>query len=332
MATQADKSEMCPILSVLVIGYQMAIQLENTLYTLSVNYQQEVNANDYEVIVVENESDNNMPDEVVAKLPPNFHFHRRPNTSVSPVPAIEFGLTQCRGKYLGVIIDGAQMLTPKVLKYVLMACRVSEQPLIAVPGYHLGTSQQHEVTNSSELMRQQTEFLSNNDWQGDGYLLFQWACFSPGNRHGYLHPLMECNAFFCSTRAFLDIGGADYRFQYPGGGAINLHVYRKLGLMKKTRLFLLPGEGTFHQCHGGVTTDKRVDITEKLAKFREQLQEIWGQNFHALRREPMLLGTMNEQSYPFLITSCRKAKNRHRHLSGVGRALWEDDTVEQLNK
>ena len=45
-----------PKLSIIVIGYKMAKQLVNTLYTLSEDYQQNVSAKDYEVIVVENDS------------------------------------------------------------------------------------------------------------------------------------------------------------------------------------------------------------------------------------------------------------------------------------
>lgn len=308
----------------------MANQLTNTLFTLSTEYQLGIGENDYEVIVIENESDDNLSEETVSSLPKNFQFYRRPNDSVSPVSAIEFGLKQCRGRFLGLIIDGAQMITPQVLKYTLMAFKISEDALVALPGYHLGEVMQHEAADRDVLLREQTKFLSRSNWQSNGYRLFEWACFSPGNKHGFLHPLMECNAFFCLKETFLAIDGADHRFQYPGGGAINLHLYRKLGLRRKTRLFVLPGEGTFHQYHAGVTTTASADYEETVARFKAQLQEIWKQDFKGLRREPTLFGTISQQAQPFLLKSCEKAQSRFNRFQILDRPLWEDDAIERL--
>ena len=49
-----------PALSLVVIVYDMPMQAEKTLYSLTADYQQGVEASDYEVIVVENESANNL--------------------------------------------------------------------------------------------------------------------------------------------------------------------------------------------------------------------------------------------------------------------------------
>ena len=42
-----------PKVSVIVVAYRMARQLQNTLYTLSADFQQGVSQQDYEVIVME---------------------------------------------------------------------------------------------------------------------------------------------------------------------------------------------------------------------------------------------------------------------------------------
>ena len=57
-----------PKVSVIVIAYRMASQLQNTLLTLAPGYQRGVSAEDYEVIVLENDSGENLPTEQVEAL------------------------------------------------------------------------------------------------------------------------------------------------------------------------------------------------------------------------------------------------------------------------
>ena len=64
-------------MSIIVIGYDMALQLENTLKSLSATYQQGVLPSDYEVIVVENASENVLDPAVVDSLPSNFFYQLR---------------------------------------------------------------------------------------------------------------------------------------------------------------------------------------------------------------------------------------------------------------
>ena len=68
---------MVPALSVIVIGYSMSEQLQRTLLTLAADYQQQLNADDYEVIVVENSSADNLAAATVAQLPANFRYFLR---------------------------------------------------------------------------------------------------------------------------------------------------------------------------------------------------------------------------------------------------------------
>jgi hypothetical protein len=209
-----------------------------------------------------------------------------------------------------------------------MGFRYAADPVIVVPGYHLGRSMQHEVEDTATLLADQQRFLADVAWRQNGYRLFEWACFSPANRHGFLHPFMESNVFFCRRQTFIDIDGCDRRFQYPGGGAINLHLLRKLGLHADRPLIVLAGEGTFHQYHGGVTTSGQTeDHAGRVAQFRTQLQDIWQQGFRALRREPVLLGQVPEAVHPFLQASCAAAAQRARRLEESNSPLWEDDAM-----
>ncbi len=315
-----------PLLSVIVIGYKMARQLANTLYTLSNAYQRDVSEDDYEVVVVENASTDNFDESILPGLGTNFRFFRREETAATPVPAMNFAFEQCRGEMVGLIIDGARMVTPGIIHHVLMAQRMYADALTAIPGYQLGSKPQNESALEGYCEAVEEKLLDSINWRDDGYQLFGISSISGANPNGYLQPIMECNCLFAPMRSFREIGFADPRFTLRGGGAINLHMFRSLGLLPRSRLVVLPGEGSFHQFHGGVTTSGHAEVDREREQHRAQLQAIWNDNFHALRREPVLLGTVSPQALPYLQLSAKKAQLRFNRLKHLGLPAWEDDT------
>jgi hypothetical protein len=172
------------------------------------------------------------------------------------------------------------------------------------------------------------EKLRELAWQENGYRLFKWACWSSSNQRGYLQPMQECNALFCSAENFKHIGGADERFDQPGGGSINLYLYRRLGMLPDIVLYVLPGEGSFHQFHGGVTTQElSEDDTRRavLKSFDTRLEEVWGGPFKALTREPILLGAVTHWAQPFLENASEMASQRFARLTANKKPFWDDD-------
>ncbi len=319
-----------PKLSIIVIVYNMPRQAMNTLLSLGVPYQKNVTPDDYEVIVVENRSANNLEASAVTALGPQFRYFLRDETGVSPVPAVNFAFAQCRGGQIGLIIDGARMVTPRVIEYALLAAKISEHALVMVPGYHLGERDQkfHLQTGHSEQL--EIEKLTEMQWQENGYRLFKWACWSSSNQRGYLQPMQECSALFCSAYNFRRIGCADERFDQAGGGSINLHIYRSLGMLPETLLYVLPGEGSFHQFHGGITTQEfeNDDARKAMLKtFDTKLESIWGGPFKALTREPMLLGAVTHWAQPFLEKASEMATQRFTRLTTVKKTFWDDDAA-----
>ncbi|HSC76575.1 MAG TPA: glycosyltransferase [Pseudomonadales bacterium] len=317
-----------PGLSIIVIVYNMPRQAMNTLLSLALPYQKNVAVDDYEVIVVENCSDHQLNAADVAALGPQFRYFLRDEKGVSPAPAVNFAFAQCRGNQIGLIIDGARMVTPRVIEYAMLGAKISQQALVMVPGYHLGEKDQkfHLQTGHSEEL--EIEKLTAMAWQDNGYRLFKWACWSSSNQRGYLQPMQECSALFCSAENFRSIGGADERFDQPGGGSINLYLYRKLGMLPEIQLFVLPGEGSFHQFHGGITTQELAedDVRKAVLKsFDTRLEEIWGAPFKALTREPMLLGAVTHWAQPFLEKSSDMASQRFTRLKLNKKPFWDDD-------
>lgn len=303
----------------------MPRQAMNTLYSLSAAHQRDVDGSDYEVIVMENASDRNLDPAAVAGLEGDVRYVRRREPGVSPAPAINDGLSRCRGDVVGLMIDGARMVTPGVVRHVLDAFAVTSRALVAVPGYHLGPLEQHRVESGRYDESVERELLEAVEWRSDGYALFDIACVSGANPRGFFHPFLESNCMFASREAFADIGGADERFDLPGGGSLNLFMYRSLGVRPESRLFVLPGEGSFHQIHGGVTTTRSDDRRERLARQNAQLERLWGDTFHSLRREAVMLGPVPDRAMPFLEWSAARGFERHRRIRTNGGPEWPDE-------
>jgi hypothetical protein len=317
-----------PSLSVIVVVHNMPRQAMNTLASLATPYQKNISAEDYEIIVVENASDNNLEENAVTALGDNFRYFLREEPGVSPVPAVNFAFQQARGEFIGLIIDGARMVTPRVLEYALLGFRISKDAMIMVPGYHLGKKDQKFHLETGHAEEDEIARLEEMDWQENGYRLFQYAAWSSSNQRGYFQPMQECNCLFTSAKNFEAIGKADERFDHPGGGSINLHIYRSLGMLPQTKLFVLPGEGSFHQFHHGVTTQQYEDNDERqdmLKSFDSQLDELWPEGFKALTREPMILGAVTRWAQPFLAKATELAQTRFERLTINGKPFWDDD-------
>jgi hypothetical protein len=297
-----------PVLSVVVIVHDMARQALNTLRSLDPAYQG-VDPSLYEVIAVENRSSRVMDLDAIAALPaarlPGHLTHiLRDEAGVSPAAAINAGLAQARGRTIGIMIDGARMLSPGVIRHVLMALRITDRALVAVPGYQLGPTPRHPEEERDP--EEDLALLDRIGWPAAGYGLFDIASMSINNREGFFRPFMECNCLFAPSDVLADLGGADERFDLPGGGALNLFLYHRLAHHPRTELFVLPGEGSFHQSHGGVTTAPREDRDAFLALVRGQLETLLGQPFTSPNVPATFLGQVPPGLGPFLSFSAER--------------------------
>lgn len=90
----------------------MAREALRTLYTLSPAYQQNVAAQDYEVIAVDNGSTIPLCPDTVAGFGAQLRQIPHETTSVSPVSAINLGVAQSSGAAVAIIVDGARMASP----------------------------------------------------------------------------------------------------------------------------------------------------------------------------------------------------------------------------
>jgi hypothetical protein len=140
---------------------------------------------------------------------------------------------------------------------------------------------------------------------------------------------MECNCLFMSAEVFREIGQADERFDLPGGGALNLCIYRKVAMHPRTRFFMLPGEGSFHQLHGGVTTSEVEKREVILRRQNEQLTQLLGQPFRSPSVEPILLGKVPSSALRYLQHSAERGIQRARRFAECNEELYADERTKE---
>lgn len=289
-------------LSVVVIVYKMKSQALRTLYSLSNEYQLNTHKEEYEVIVIENESDEMLSQDEISSLKGNFYYFSRKETTQSPVNAINFGAEKASGSHIAIMIDGARMLSPMVVYYTLLACRTHSNPVIAIPGYHLGHKPQSISAGEGYSAKDDDNLLKQINWPHHAYSLFDIACFSDSTARGFLVPLNESNFVVVQRSLFFDLGGYCTLFDKNGGGFANLDFYKRVCESTNIQLFLLFSEGTFHQFHSGETTGKhQKSDTEKLINnLSAEYIRIRGAAYSAPSAEPTLLGHYHAHVKKFL--------------------------------
>lgn len=296
-----------PRLSIVVIVYKMADQAERTLYSLSNAYQQGVDAQDYEVIVVENYSDQVLGEERAAHQCAGVRYFLRHETQRTPVHAINFGAEQARADHVAIVIDGARMVTPGVVRHTLQAFTLDPEAAVSVPGYHLGRELQQVAVNSGYNEAIEAALMAGVDWPRDGYCLFDIAVFSGSFLAGFFGANYESNFIATSVRKWRQIGAMNPRYDDFGGGKANLDLYKRLLEAPDTPLYLLYGEGTFHQFHGGVTTGTpKQERDAIMAQVQKQDIEIRGQQRGAPQAQAILLGAPHPAMYRFIRQSLDK--------------------------
>lgn len=289
-------------MSIVVVVYNMAREAPRTLHSLSSEYQLNAAALDYEVIVVDNGSPTPLLNSDVERHGPNFRLLRIEQAAASPVAAINQAVAMARGEVIGVMIDGARIVTPGVLEYAARACALYANPVIATLGWHLGAQLQTVSTLDGYDQAAEDALLRSIGWPIDGYRLFEIAVLGGSSAGGWFDTPGESNCVFVRRETFDSVGGFDERFVSAGGGLANLDFFVRTCDLADTTLVILLGEGSFHQVHGGVTTGGA--LPDEIRRFRDFLPE-----YEGIRGKPFLkpdcraeyLGSMPPQALKFVL-------------------------------
>lgn len=290
------------MLSIVVVVFNMRREAPRTLETLRFDYQG-IDPSLYEVIVVDNGPSCPLGSDLVASIDPQYRYFPYPADSPSPAAAINAAVREAKGQSIGLLIDGARMLSPGILRYSLLALRAYSRPLISTLGCHLGSMPQQQSVAQGYTRDQEDALLDSIDWRSDGYRLFDISCLAGSSKYGILAPLAESNALFMPRQLFEELGGFDEGFRTPGGGLANLDFYQRAQQLDGVQLVTLLGEATFHQVHGGVTTRPG----ETWAPLADEYRSLRGAEFDCyplpwLRTD--FLGQVREPFIPWLERAC----------------------------
>lgn len=305
-----------PRLSIILIVYDMPRQAMNTLYSLSATYQWGVERQDYEILVVENNSAHTLDESQFNSINANIRYFLREESLPSPVNAINFAASEAKGEQLCIMVDGARMVSPGLVFYLMKAHALYVEAVIATPGYHLGEElQQHAVSKGYDETREQ-ELLSSIDWRNNGYALFEISCLSGTSQSGFFLPIGETNTLGLSKAVFNRLGGFDTGFTDTGGGQCNLDFYKRMVELPETTLVLLPGEGSFHQYHGGVTTgrDTGEERERMMQRHFDQYKSLRGAYYEPPMKEAVLLGHIPRAAMKFVHHSAQAARRSRGEL------------------
>lgn len=299
---------MSPQLSVVVISYNIARELPRTLYSLSPAFQRGIAADDYEVLVVDNGSTTPPTEEEYRDLGMNLRILRNPDPRPSPATAINLGLAEARGQWVGVCIDGARLVSPGLLHTALQALRISPHAVVGSRGRYLGYDFQSAGMRRGYTREKEDQLLESVNWRQDGYKLFHISVFDESSISSWFSPIAESNSIFLSRTMWEELGGYDPAFASAGGGMVNLDTWaRALELPDAVPIVLL-GEATFHQLHGGSSTNAVEPIARGVIVAGEYLEvrgkpfrlsdvplRFWGTFVHPPPRHELVGGLFSPQ-------------------------------------
>ncbi|MCB1821424.1 MAG: glycosyltransferase family 2 protein [Candidatus Competibacteraceae bacterium] len=278
-----------PILSVVVVFYDMRREAERTLYSLTPAYQRGVSAWEYEVIAVDNGSRHPLDPTEVRRFGPQFRHQFYPTDSPSPCVALNAMVKSARGRHVMCCIDGARILSPGILRRTLDILSLFAHPFVYTLGMHLGRELQNQALLNGYNQRVEDELLNTVDWRSNGYQLFRVACLAASSRHGPFGPMTESNCFAMLKADYLALGGYDERFQAAGGGYCNPDFFNRIHETAQFQPVRLLGEATFHQFHGGAATNVPPDQHPGPIMAKEY-RAIRDQDFRPVYREPVYWG------------------------------------------
>lgn len=250
-----------------VVAYDMARELPRTLRSLSPAHQVGLDADDYEVIVVDNGSPEPVDPASLADFGGHLRLERIEDAPPSPARAANHGLRLAAGDLIGLVVDGARLASPGLLAGARRAAVLAPRPVVTAPAFHLGSVPHMRAAEVGYDQQVEDELLARSGWEADGYRLFEISTPAGSWGRGLFGPAGESSSLFCPREIWDELGGLDERFALPGGGLVNHDLYRRACGLDGVELIVLLGEGTFHQYHGGAATSRRHTWDEMHAEY-----------------------------------------------------------------
>jgi glycosyltransferase involved in cell wall biosynthesis len=301
-------------LSVILIAYDMAREIPRTLQSISRTYQHGALDLSYEVLLIDNGSPVPLDEKTWLDVDVPVRLIRLHDASSSPAYAINIALEEAVGEIVCLMIDGAHLLTPGVFRMALSSFRAFEDAVVAIRYFYLGIEEQTVSIEKGYNQQAEDKLLEKIHWPTDGYRLYEISTplRSGASRLTWFNRMFEANCLFMKRSLFQALGGADERFDYPGGGFVNLDIFKRAMEAPGVTPIQIIGEGSFHQFHGGITTNSIGNEREaRLEKYRLQYAQIRGHDELMAKVSFTYLGHM-----PTTASNITAVERRRARLAG----------------
>ncbi len=306
-------------LSVVVNFFNMRREAERTLFSLTPAYQ-DVDPAAYEVVVIDNGSIEPLDEHWVTGFGENFRYLYHDTQSKSPCGAMNRAARAAEAHLVMCIIDGARILSPRVLKYSLLLAGLYEHPFIYTLGMHIGSKPQNFLVGEGYDRAKEDALLEATNWKLHGYALFDLSSVALSSKNGFFSRLTETNCFTMRKDDFIDLGGFDESFVSPGGGLANMDIFNRIHEDARFSPVMLLGEATFHQFHEGVATNVCLEKHPWEAMEREY-KSIRGKHFRSSFRYPDYYGGVSAECWPFMKGEEAAPRQPPRIILRVSQAL-----------
>lgn len=283
-----------PLLTIVINFYNNEREAPRSLYTLSAKYQQNIKEEDYRVIAIDNGSKKPISKELVESFGSNFEYVYYEPENPSPCSAVNFGVEKAQTPYVMCIIDGAHMLSPRLLEQTFKAFKVYENPVVLTLPLHLGPHMQFYSLQEGYNQAVEDELLNSIPWKQNGYALYNISNLTNYQRN-FFSALYESNCFAVRKELYFKHDGLNEKFVSSGGGLANLDLFQKLVNDSDAETVTLIGEATFHQFHGGTTTNV-MKKEQPLPMFKEEYKEIYGKYYSGPSYESSYIGQLPRES------------------------------------
>jgi len=305
-----------PDLSILVCAYNMARELPRTLLSLSHRYQRGTDGLDWEVVVLDNGSEPPVDAAALQAACPGVRVVRPDTFEVSPAAAINAAMRSLRGRMLGLWIDGARLASPGIVGHAIEAWRTDPGKVIGSLAFHLGPDVQMRTVGQGYDADAEDTLLRSVPWRQDGYRLFEISVLAGSSSGGWFGCINESNGLFMDRSLWETLGGLDERFKAPGGGFVNLDLWERAVAASGGQPWIILGEGTFHQVHGGVATNgPREDREAMRAEYAKIHGRPWAQVVYRAQYVGELDHTRFASGQPSALEPLRRVHSvRQRHF------------------
>ena len=304
-----------PALSIVVVAYDMARELPRT----------------HEVVVVDNGSPEPVRACDVEAHGPGFRLVAPGAAPASPVGALEAGFAASRGEVVAFMIDGARIPSPDVAAPTIEAFAALDRPgsggppCVTVPSWHLGPDVQNASMGRDYCREVEDLMPASVDWRGDGYQLFELCERLDPSSEGaaWFAAVAESNFVAVRRAVHASVGGFDAGLSSAGGGLANLDYLKRLVEDAGCRVASLFGEGTFHQIHGGISTNAGEHDAHRPAMAAEY-EALGGRPWTMPDYVPVAFGSLSKPARDLMARSpnlftydCGRARRGARRWDGA---------------